>query len=144
MSNNPKVKERRLLTRTAPRPPQLATVYSKISVQELAAKHGNATLGGGNLRDVVKLPQGEDLNEWLAVNVADFVNQVSLLYGMISEQCTQETCPTMRAGQDFEFYWSDGDSIVKCSAPQYIDYLLTMVQEELDDENIFPSQIGEL
>lgn len=63
-------KPKRLLGRTvqAPKPPQLATVYNKITVQELAAKHANATLGGGNLRDVVRLPQGEDINEWLAVN----------------------------------------------------------------------------
>jgi hypothetical protein len=65
-------KERRLLSRTgmpAPKPPtQLATVYSKIGVQELAAKHADATLGGGNLRDVVRLPQGEEINEWLAIN----------------------------------------------------------------------------
>lgn len=27
-----------------------------------------ATLGSGSLRKVVKLPEGEDLNEWLAVN----------------------------------------------------------------------------
>ena len=29
-----------------------------------------------------------------------------------------------------------------CPANIYIDYLLNWVQEELDDENIFPSQIG--
>jgi len=27
-----------------------------------------ATLGSGSLRKAVKLPEGEDLNEWLAVN----------------------------------------------------------------------------
>lgn len=31
-------------------------------------KHIDATLGSGNLREAVKLPPGEDLNEWLAVN----------------------------------------------------------------------------
>lgn len=31
-------------------------------------KHIDATLGNGNLRDAVRLPPGEDLNEWLAVN----------------------------------------------------------------------------
>lgn len=29
-----------------------------------------------------------------------------------------------------------------CPANVYIDYMLSWVQEELDDENIFPSQIG--
>ena len=31
-------------------------------------QYAEATLGGGSLRKVVKLPEGEDLNEWLAVN----------------------------------------------------------------------------
>lgn len=31
-------------------------------------KYIDATLGSGNLREAVKLPPGEDLNEWLAVN----------------------------------------------------------------------------
>ncbi len=31
-------------------------------------KYADATLGSGNLRLAVKLPQGEDLNEWVAVN----------------------------------------------------------------------------
>jgi hypothetical protein len=31
-------------------------------------KHAAATLGSGNLRLAVTLPDGEDLNEWVAVN----------------------------------------------------------------------------
>ena len=31
-------------------------------------RQASATLGSSELRDAVKLPQGEDLNEWLAVN----------------------------------------------------------------------------
>ena len=45
----------------------------------------------------------------------------------------------------FEYHWADGTTVkkpIKCSAPKYIDYLMTWVQEQLDDENIFPSKIG--
>lgn len=31
-------------------------------------RYASATLGSGNLREAVKLPQGEDPNEWIAVN----------------------------------------------------------------------------
>jgi MOB kinase activator 1 len=31
-------------------------------------QYAEATLGGGSLRKIVKLPEGEDDNEWLAVN----------------------------------------------------------------------------
>ncbi|RVW69927.1 MOB kinase activator-like 1A [Vitis vinifera] len=61
-------------------------------------KHIDATLGSGNLREAVRLPPGEDANEWLAVNTVDFFNQVNLLYGTLTEFCTPENCPTMTAG----------------------------------------------
>uniref|UniRef100_A0A915IM25 Uncharacterized protein n=1 Tax=Romanomermis culicivorax TaxID=13658 RepID=A0A915IM25_ROMCU len=35
---------------------------------ELLAR-ANATLGSGNLKQAVTLPEGEDLNEWVAVNI---------------------------------------------------------------------------
>jgi len=36
------------------------------------SEYAKATLGSGNMRNAVVLPQGEDLNEWLAVNTVDF------------------------------------------------------------------------
>lgn len=35
-------------------------------------QYAEVTLGGGSLRKVVKLPEGEDENEWLAVNSKGF------------------------------------------------------------------------
>ena len=40
---------------------------SAASTQDLM-KHAAATLGSGNLRLAVMLPEGEDINEWVAVN----------------------------------------------------------------------------
>ena len=108
-------------------------------------KHAAATLGSGNLRLAVMLPEGEDLNEWVAVNIVDFFNQINMLYGTITEFCTEEKCPVMSAGQKYEYHWADGQTVkkpIKCSAPKYIDYLMTWVQDQLDDELLFPSKIG--
>ncbi|NXU15216.1 MOB1A kinase, partial [Pardalotus punctatus] len=108
-------------------------------------KHAEATLGSGNLRQAVMLPEGEDLNEWIAVNTVDFFNQINMLYGTITEFCTESSCPVMSAGPRYEYHWADGTNIkkpIKCSAPKYIDYLMTWVQDQLDDETLFPSKIG--
>ncbi|XP_057311697.1 MOB kinase activator 1B [Hydractinia symbiolongicarpus] len=108
-------------------------------------KHAEATLGSGNLRNAVMLPEGEDLNEWIAVNTVDFFNQINMLYGTITDHCTPESCPVMSAGPKFEYLWADGASVkkpIKCSAPKYIDYLMSWVQDQLDDESLFPSKIG--
>ncbi len=38
-------------------------------------KKAKETLGSGDISMAVKLPEGEDLNEWLATNTVDFFNQ---------------------------------------------------------------------
>jgi MOB kinase activator 1 len=81
-------------------------------------QYAEATLGSGSLRKAVKLPEGEDKDEWLAVNgelatlihfewdgrdadecllVVDFYNQINLLYGSITEFCSPQSCPEMKA-----------------------------------------------
>lgn len=68
-----------------------------------------------------------------------------MLYGTITEFCTEKTCPIMSAGPKYEYHWADGHTVkkpIKCSAPKYIDYLMTWVQDQLDDETLFPSKIG--
>lgn len=110
-------------------------------------KFADATLGSGNLRAAVKLPPGEDINEWLAVNTVDFFNQINLLYGTICEFCTPERCPVMSAGPKYEYHWADGVEIKKAiqvSAPEYVDRLMTWIQKQMEDETLFPSRPGKL
>jgi hypothetical protein len=67
-------------------------------------QYAEATLGGGSLRKVVKLPEGEDENEWLAVNMVDFYNQINLLYGAITEFCSPQSCPEMKATDEYVLF----------------------------------------
>ncbi|KAJ3425782.1 mob kinase activator-like 1 [Anaeramoeba flamelloides] len=110
-------------------------------------KYAEATLGSGNLRLAVQLPEGEDQNEWLASNTVDFFNQINMLYGTITEFCTCENCPLMNAGPKYEYFWAETrnkkKALLKLSAPEYIDKLMTWIQSLLDNEQIFPSQMGE-
>eukprot|EP01097_Dermamoeba_algensis_P001237 TRINITY_DN1469_c0_g1_i1.p1 TRINITY_DN1469_c0_g1~~TRINITY_DN1469_c0_g1_i1.p1 ORF type:complete len:222 (+),score=50.65 TRINITY_DN1469_c0_g1_i1:49-714(+) len=103
-------------------------------------KMAKATLGSGNLKSAVKLPDKEPLTEWLAVNTVDFFNQINLLYGSIVEFCTPTCCEIMSAGPKYEYLWADEQNKkpVKLSARDYIDRLMTWVQGILDDERVFP------
>lgn len=79
------------------------------------------------------------------VTAVDFFNQINMLYGTITEFCTEESCAVMSAGPKYEYHWADGHTVkkpIKCSAPKYIDYLMTWAQDQLDDETLFPSKIG--
>ena len=107
--------------------------------------YAEATLGSGNLKLAVLLPEGEDVNEWVACNAVDFYNQINMLYGTIQEVCTKEQCPVMNAGKKVEYYWADNSKSrsLRLSAPEYCDKLFNWIQEQLDNENIFPSKIGE-
>uniref|UniRef100_A0A6B2LGT4 Uncharacterized protein n=1 Tax=Arcella intermedia TaxID=1963864 RepID=A0A6B2LGT4_9EUKA len=95
------------------------------------------------LRAAVKLPPGEDLMEWLAVNTVDFYNQTNMLYGILVQRCTATSCPKMSAGPRFEYLWADGKKVkqaISVSAPEYVEYLMTWVHEQLEDPSIFPSE----
>uniref|UniRef100_A0A8C4VV91 MOB kinase activator 1B n=1 Tax=Gopherus evgoodei TaxID=1825980 RepID=A0A8C4VV91_9SAUR len=99
-------------------------------------KHAEATLGSGNLRMAVMLPEGEDLNEWVAVN-SKLTDHFYMRWAVI--------CLSFLFQSRYEYHWADGTNIkkpIKCSAPKYIDYLMTWVQDQLDDETLFPSKIG--
>ena len=103
------------------------------------------TLGSGNLRMAVALPEGEDLNEWLAVKTVDLFNEVALVYGMVSEFCTEHSCPKMCAGSRFEYKWGDGVTYktpTEVSAPKYVELLMAWVKKQLDDPTRFPVEPG--
>ena|SRR5580704_15959900 len=72
-----------------------------------------------------------------------------MLYSTVTEFCSPAACPTMSAGQRYEYLWADPSSTsksraepIKMSAPEYVDTLMTYIQSNIDDETIFPSKIG--
>ena len=105
-----------------------------------------STLGATqDIKSIVKTPKGEKVNEWLAVNTVDFFNEISLLYGIITDFCTKETCPCMSAGPKYEYLWADGIKYkkpIKVSATEYVDLLMTWVEDMINNEQIFPMEEG--
>ncbi|VDB91846.1 unnamed protein product [Peniophora sp. CBMAI 1063] len=102
-----------------------------------------AALVKGNFKTIVMLPKYVDIMEWVAVNVFDFFQNLNMFYGVISECCTQQSCPTMSAGPALSYTWINQDrKSVQLAAPTYIDYVMTWVQNLLDDEATFPTKSG--
>ncbi|KAI8999444.1 Mob1/phocein [Gaertneriomyces semiglobifer] len=103
----------------------------------------DATLVNGSLRKVVALPRYVDINEWLAVNTFDFFNYINLFYGAVAEFCTPQYCPVMNGGPSVEYTWTDAQKrTLKIPAPQYVDYVMTRIQNVLNDESVFPTKSG--
>jgi MOB kinase activator 1 len=119
--------------------------WSSNSKRAALKQHQMATLGLGDFRLAVKLPEGEDINEWYALNVVDFWNQISMLYSTCSEFCTDSTCPVMCAGPGYRYLWQEHrkSKPVALSAPTYIGTLMDWVDAQFHDESIFPSEMDQ-
>jgi MOB kinase activator 1 len=99
----------------------------------------------GDLRRLVALQDGEDVNECLARNVTYLHHQLDLIWGMISEFCTPDNCPQMTAGQGYKYLWPSENPAappVQLTAPDYIKRLLGWVEGLLADESTFPGIPG--
>lgn len=109
-------------------------------------KKAQASLNAGlDLKQAVQLPHGEDLNDWVAVHVVDFFNRINLIYGTISDSCTDQTCPVMSGGPKYEYRWQDEHKYKKptaLSAPKYMSLLMDWIEVQINNENIFPTNIG--
>ena len=101
----------------------------------------------------------------LAVNTVDFFNAISMLYGMITESCTAQSCPSMCAGPKYEYRWADGVKArspfhqllgamlthptaqvkkpIECTAPEYVLYLMEWIESQLDDETVRAGNVQE-
>lgn len=97
-----------------------------------------------DLRQLIELPPGLDLNEWLASHTIAFFEHINLLYGSISEYCTPTSCPDMLGPGQRQYTWIDErGKKIRLSAPQYIDYVMTYAQRTVSDETVFPTKFGQ-
>ncbi|EGD72492.1 MOB1 protein [Salpingoeca rosetta] len=107
-------------------------------------KKASASLNAGmDLKGCVQLPEGEDLNEWLAMHVVDFFNRINLIYGTVCDDCTDESCPVMSGGPQYEYAWKDDVHYKKptvVSAPKYITLLMEWIETLINDEKVFPPE----
>lgn len=99
----------------------------------------------GNLQRLSQLPPQTDIHEWMATNSLAFFTHVNVQFGAVSEMCTQQTCPVMSAGKE-TFDWLDDRKgkakSTRVPAKQFINSALTQIQEQLRDEEIFPTKFG--
>jgi len=105
------------------------------------SKWTKRTLGSGNLREAVRLPDGEDMNEWLATNIVDFYNEVMLLYDMCSDDAERFTKEGEGFPPQYEYRWAESknEAAIRCSSPEYINHVLVWLEDMIHDESVFPT-----
>ncbi|XP_017492238.1 PREDICTED: MOB kinase activator-like 3, partial [Rhagoletis zephyria] len=85
----------------------------------------------------------EDQCDWIAVHVVDFFNRINLIYGIVTDYCTDETCPKMSGGQKYEYLWADGVTYKKpvpLPANKYISLLMDWIESQINNETLFPTK----
>ncbi|XP_066557202.1 MOB kinase activator 2a isoform X3 [Amia ocellicauda] len=110
--------------------------------QYLESEYTKVRVVDFDLKELVVLPREIDLNEWLASNTTTFFNLINLQYSTISEFCTGETCQAMTACNTQYYWYDERGKKTKCTAPQYVDFVMSLVQKLVTDEDIFPTKYG--
>nr|XP_028688842.1 MOB kinase activator 2 isoform X3 [Macaca mulatta] len=86
--------------------------------------------------------RGGPAQPWTGSWATTFFHHINLQYSTISEFCTGEACQTM-AVCNTQYYWYDErGKKVKCTAPQYVDFVMSSVQKLVTDEDVFPTKYG--
>lgn len=97
----------------------------------------------GSFKTIVQLPKYVDYGEWLSLNIFEMYGLLNQFYGVISEYVTPEQYPTMNAGPNTNYVWKDANGqSINLPALQYIDYVLTWINNKLNDQSIFPTRNG--
>lgn len=106
------------------------------------------TLGSGDITGAVKLPPGEELNEWIAANTVDFYNELSLMWGIICDVGVPPMEPGEGFPPGFQYLRSastptaamlfKNNTNTSCSGPEYIDFVMSWVDKEISDGVLFP------
>jgi len=107
----------------------------------MCSPFADAALVKGNFKTIVMLPKYVDIMEWVAMNMHDFYTNINEFYGVLTECCTQHTCPAMSVGPTLNYQWiNQTGKHLALPAPTYIDYVMSSVQTLLDDESVFPTK----
>jgi len=112
----------------------------KLCLQE---RHVTCRLHRDDLITYTQLPKGVEENEWVATHTIKLFENLNLICSCLSDYCTVESCPTMSGGQNQVFYWvSDRNKKTRPPAPTYIEIVMSWIEKQIKDENVFPTKYG--
>eukprot|EP00924_Labyrinthula_sp_SR-Ha-C_P014360 snap_masked-scaffold_20-processed-gene-3.14-mRNA-1 protein AED:0.19 eAED:0.19 QI:121/1/1/1/1/1/2/45/222 len=107
------------------------------------AQYTQRTLGSPNLHLSVRLPDGENLYEWISANTVDFYHNITLLYNLIKNHA-EIMYPNPGDGfpPGFQYRFpvlkKNKKKIIKCSCGEYCELALSWAEQKLGNEEIFP------
>jgi len=125
---------------------QLTRKANNTQIRQYQVKKGEVpTAGNVHYRKDVELPEGADPGEWLAMHTVERLSDLQEALQDVFEHCTPSSCPTMNAGDRYEFRWSsEWEPAPKTvSAPEYYYKCMFWVQMLMNDPKMFPETLDQ-
>lgn len=110
------------------------------TIEDASGEHLNI-----NLFSLLAPPPKMSNNDWIIVNLVDFLERIELLYSSCSLFCNSDTCPLFNAGPKYCYLWIDDDSSksTQISAPEYFLALKRYIKRNLKNKHLFPKKLNE-
>jgi MOB kinase activator 1 len=84
--------------------------------------------------------------EWILATSLEMYSLLILSFGMLTNRCTDGSCPTMAASEEIHYAWADGELIktpITVSAQKYVSYLNDWIATKLEAASLFPPSPAE-
>jgi len=94
-----------------------------------------------NIDSILKAPEGHDVNVWLYEQIRQFTLELNHFSVLFKDICNQNTCPKMKATDDWLFLCASHSSIQECSAIDYFIHTLDSTSATLNSEKLFPKRM---
>ncbi|KAK5574896.1 hypothetical protein RB653_010150 [Dictyostelium firmibasis] len=94
-----------------------------------------------DIDSVLTMPQGHDLNVWQYEQIRQFTLELNHFIVLFKDICNSNTCPQMKATDDWLFLCASHKQTQECSAIDYIVHTLDSTSSLLNSDKHFPKRI---
>lgn len=94
-------------------------------------------LRSDNLKEAIKCPPNEDVNEWIAANTFDLTNELNILWNILPPAAHKKYSePGSGFPKGVKYRWDKVNSSL--TSEEYVDIALTWIQDQCENPDIFP------
>merc|ERR1711879_421277 len=101
----------------------------------------NLRLDPFDIEGSIKKPESLKPTVWIMEHMRQFVIDINLLCGALSQHCTKKTCPEMMATEKFTYVCAAHKPNKDCRAIDYISHAIDAFTATLHNDKYFPSRI---
>lgn len=99
-------------------------------------------LDPANVQKICEPPTDVDLSVWQYEHMRQFILELNLLVVQLQSSCTPQTCPKMKATDDFIYLCASHKNPQECSAMDYMVHTLDHASSILHSPKNFSSRVA--